>query len=60
MTTAIGTALPVPPIPTSGAASPPIRNCVTPSSAEAVPATAAVLGERERGGSWASRTRGWT
>src|SRR3954468_18940094 len=39
MIAAIGTALSVPAAPTSGATSAPIRNCPTPSSADAVPAT---------------------
>src|SRR6185436_1056488 len=41
MIAAIGTALVVPPAPTSGATRAPIRNCDAPSSADAVPATAA-------------------
>ena len=40
MTTPIGTAVSGPATPTSGAAIAPTRNWITPSSAEAVPATA--------------------
>ena len=37
-----------PPAPTSGATTAPTRNWMTPSSADAVPATVGVVGERER------------
>ena len=49
-TTASGTAIPVPAIPTSGAASAPVTYCASPSSEDAAPARSGVVGERDGGG----------